>query len=339
MSEILRVDGVTRHFPVPSLWGAAKKPALRALDGVSLSLASGETLGIVGESGSGKSTLARLALGFDRPTSGTIRLDGEDLSKLTPRQWRALRRRAQYVFQDTSGSLNPRLTVGEQIREGLDVHAIGTKEERERLVVQTLEAVDLGPDFAVRFPHQLSGGQQQRVVIARAIILRPALLVADEPVSALDLTVQAQVVALLADLQRATGTAMLFISHDLKVVRRTTARLIVLYLGRVVEEGSTASIFADARHPYTMALLAAMLPSRPAPSPARRFRLAGDAQSLRAPLSGCPLQPRCPFALDLCRTERPPHVPVGSDHKAACHRAAETPRLVGEMSQQGLVNV
>jgi peptide/nickel transport system ATP-binding protein len=330
VSELLRVENVAREFAIGSAWGRRSRTVIRALDGVSLTLAAGETLGVVGESGSGKSTLARIALGFDRPSAGKVFLHGRDLSAVSPAEWRSLRREAQYVFQDTAGSLNPRLSVAEQIREGLDVHGIGTPRERQERVIETLDSVGLPAEFAGRFPHELSGGQQQRIVIARAIILRPSVLVADEPVSALDLTVQAQVVALLARLQEATRTAMLLISHDLKVVRRTTKRLMVLYLGRVMEEGSTAAIFADARHPYTLALLGAMLPSQPSKAPARRFRIGGDQPNLLAETRGCPLAPRCPFVLDLCRTEAPPLVPIGPDHRAACHRALETPQLVAE---------
>jgi oligopeptide/dipeptide ABC transporter ATP-binding protein len=335
VTELLRVENVAREFTIGSMWGRGARGVIRALDGVSLSLAARETLGVVGESGSGKSTLARIALGFDRPSAGKVFLHGRDLSGVSQADWRSLRREAQYVFQDTAGSLNPRLTVAEQIREGLDVHGVGSPAERQERVLETLQSVGLTEEFAERFPHELSGGQQQRIVIARAIILRPSVLVADEPVSALDLTVQAQVVALLARLQEATGTAMLLISHDLKVVRRTTKRLMVLYLGRVMEEGSTTAIFADARHPYTLALLGAMLPSQPSKSPGRRFRIGGDQPNLLFQSRGCPLAPRCPFALDLCRNEPPPLVPIGPDHHAACHRAGETPQLV---SQKEVVN-
>ena len=330
MTELLRLEDIAREFTIGSIWGRGSRGVIRALDSVSLTLAAGETLGVVGESGSGKSTLARIALGFDRPSAGRVLLHGRDLSAVSQAEWRSLRREAQYVFQDTAGSLNPRLTVAEQIREGLDVHRIGSPRERYERVIQTLQSVGLSAEFAERFPHELSGGQQQRIVIARAIILRPSVLVADEPVSALDLTVQAQVVALLARLQEATGTAMLLISHDLKVVRRTTKRLLVLYLGRVMEEGSTAAIFADARHPYTLALLGAMLPSQPSKNRGRRFRIGGDQPNLLFQPHGCPLAPRCPFVLDLCRNESPPLVTIGSDHRAACHRAGETPQLVSE---------
>jgi oligopeptide/dipeptide ABC transporter ATP-binding protein len=328
VTELLRVENVAREFNVGSVWGRRSKRVIRALDGVSLTLAAAETLGVVGESGSGKSTLARIALGFDRPTAGKVYLHGRDLSAVSQAEWRSLRREAQYVFQDTAGSLNPRLTVAEQIREGLDVHGIGSPRERHERVLETLQSVGLPAEFAGRFPHELSGGQQQRIVIARAIILRPSVLLADEPVSALDLTIQAQVVALLARLQEATGTAMLLISHDLKVVRRTTKRLMVLYLGKVMEEGSTAAIFADARHPYTLALLGAMLPSQPSKNRIRRFRIGGDQPNLLFERRCCPLAPRCPFVLDLCRNEPPPLLPVGPDHNAACHRAAETSQLV-----------
>jgi len=287
---------------------------------VSLALTAGEALGLVGESGSGKSTIGRLLLGLLAPTRGRVVFDGIDLAGTPSATLRRLRRRMQLVFQDPYASLDPRRRVGEQIADGLAIHGLASGTASEARVRALLEEVGLPADHAERYPHQFSGGQRQRIGIARALATAPDFLVADEPVSALDVSVQAQVLALLGDLCRRRGLTLLFISHDLPVVRHLCARVVVLYLGRVMEEGPTDEVFSDPRHPYTRALLAAA----PHLDPSRRQRhapLAGEPPSPADPPSGCVFRTRCPYAMPACAKESPALRETGAaGHRVACIR-------------------
>jgi len=316
---LLRVEGLAKHFPVRrGLFGRATA-SVRAVDGVSLTIARGETLGLVGESGSGKTTTGRLILRLIPPTAGRVVFDGRSVFDLAPGEMRALRRHMQIVFQDPYSSLNPRMRVGEAIAEPILVHRLATKREAPDRVASLLSRVGLSPDHAARYPHEFSGGQRQRVGIARALSLGPALLVCDEPVSALDVSVQAQILNLLTDLQRDLGLTYLFIAHDLSVVRHISDRVAVMYLGRIVEEAPTEALFVSPLHPYTKALLSAI----PAPDPkTRRSRivLPGEPPSPSAPPSGCPFHPRCPEAIAECRSEVPVLREVGPGHRVACIR-------------------
>jgi peptide/nickel transport system ATP-binding protein len=314
---LLQVRDLKTHFPVRrGVWGRVEGH-VRAVDGVSLEIARGETLGLVGESGCGKSTLGRTVLRLLEPTSGSVRFDGAELVGMPARELRALRRRMQIVFQDPYGSLNPRMTVGQIVGEPFAIHRVAAGAERRRRVLQLLDQMGLRADAHDRYPHELSGGQRQRVGIARAIALDPDLVVADEPVSALDVSIQAQIVNLLQDLQQQRGLAYLFIAHDLKIVQHLSTRVAVMYLGRIVELAPAADLYRDPRHPYTQALLSAV----PVPDPERkrtRILLGGDLPSPSAPPPGCPFHPRCPHALDRCRVEAPPLREVAPGHQAAC---------------------
>jgi len=274
---------------------------------------------LVGESGSGKTTTALCALALERPTSGTVTLDGQALAEMTSRQLRSVRRQAQFIFQDPFASLNPRMSVGEIVREPLDIHQIGSRRERDARVGELLRSVGLSADIASRSPHQFSGGQRQRIGIARALALSPRLLVCDEPVSALDVSVQAQVINLLMDLQDERDLAYLFIAHDLAVVRQLAHRVAVMYLGAIVEQGDVEQVIAAPRHPYTQALISAA-PAHPRSVAGRRERivLGGDPPSPIDPPPGCPFQTRCWKAKDVCRTERPPLI-ESDGHHVACH--------------------
>ncbi|TBY76814.1 ABC transporter ATP-binding protein [Rhizobium leguminosarum] len=298
--------------------GVFGKPShVRAVDGVSLSVAPKTTLGIVGESGSGKSTMGRLLLGLEAPTEGSVRFDGEAMPALRTPRWRSLRARMQLVFQDPLAALDRRISIGAQIGEPLAIHAVGSEEGRRERVDELLVAVGLRRDQAERYPHELSGGQRQRVVIARAIATNPELLVCDEPVSALDVSIQAQVINLLRDLQEKRGIAMAFISHDLKVVRNIADRVAVMYLGRIVEEAASEDIFRSPLHPYTQALVSSV----PVPGTALRDRiiLQGEPPNPAARPAGCAFHPRCGHAIERCRVETPELVTIEAGRKAACH--------------------
>ena len=311
---ILRVENLAKHFAAPG-------GLVRAVDGVSFSLARGETLALVGESGCGKSTTARLVLRLIEPSAGQVVFDGQDITALPSNRLKPFRRRAQIVFQDPYASLNPRLRVGDTILEPMQVHGLGTPAEQRARVQELLSLVGLAPFHAQRYSHEFSGGQRQRIGIARALAVRPDLVVCDEPVSALDVSIQAQVVNLLKDLQAKFGLSYLFIAHDLGVVKHMADRVAVMYLGQIVEIEEKRRIFANPRHPYTRALLAAI----PHPDPALRGRvkpLGGDLPSPLDPPAGCRFHTRCAHASDRCRREQPALV-----EGVACHHAAELPPL------------
>ncbi|MDZ5695971.1 oligopeptide/dipeptide ABC transporter ATP-binding protein [Chelativorans sp. M5D2P16] len=290
---------------------------VRAVDGVSLSVLPGETLGIVGESGSGKSTLGRMLLGIDPAQAGDVLFEGRPMPTPHSAEWRALRARMQLVYQDPLAALDRRLTIAAQIGEPLEIHRIGSREDRAARVRELMAAVGLRLDQAGRYPHELSGGQRQRAVIARALAAGPSLLVCDEPVSALDVSIQAQVVNMLRDLQEKNDIAMVFISHDLKVVRNIADRVAVMYLGKLVEEGSSDTIFRTPHHPYTQALVSSV------PVPGKRLQgrviLQGEPPNPAARPSGCAFHPRCPLASGICRTKTPELRRIEAGRTAACH--------------------
>jgi peptide/nickel transport system ATP-binding protein len=316
---LLQVEGLVKRFAVRS--GVFRRVAqLHAVEGVDLDVAPGEVLALVGESGSGKSTLARCILRLIDPSAGRIVFDGVDVTRARGAGLDVLRRRVQPVFQDPFSSLDPRWTVGRSVGEALDAQAIGTKQERAARVADLLDRVGLPGSLADRRPHELSGGQRQRVGIAAALAPSPELIVADEPVSALDVSVQAQVLNLLAELQRDLDLAILFVAHDLSVVRHISHRVAVMYLGRIVETGTTQDVFGNPQHPYTQALLAAI----PVPDPSRRLRpaeLAGEIPSPISPPSGCRFHTRCSVAIARCTDDDPEMTDFGNGHLAACHVA------------------
>ena len=317
---LLQVRDLVKHYHAGGVF-AAKAPPVRAVDGVSFEIGRGETLALVGESGCGKSSVGRTILRLQEPTAGEAIFEGQNVFTLGREPLRALRRRMQIIFQDPYGSLNPRMTVGAAVAEGMEIHRLASGAELRRRVASLLEEVGLDASYARRYPHEFSGGQRQRIGIARALAVEPAFIVCDEPVSALDVSVQAQVLNLLADLQKQRGLSYLFIAHDLAVVRQIAQRIAVMYLGRIVETGSTEALLGDPRHPYTQALLSAV----PEPDPdaqRQRIVLRGDLPSPSNPPPGCPFHTRCfhPLRSERCRTELPLLRPV-AETLVACHYA------------------
>ena len=318
---LLEVRNLKKYFPVRSGLLHRVTAHVRAVDGVDFIIEPGRTLGLVGESGCGKSTLGRAILRLHEPTSGQVLLEGEDFTALPRDELVAERRRMQIIFQDPFASLSPRRTVAQIIREPLDVHRVGTPDERRQRVVELLDVVGMGPEVRDRYPHEFSGGQRQRIGIARALALNPQFIVADEPVSALDVSVQSQVLNLIAKLKRERGIAFLFISHDLAVIQHISDEIGVMYLGRIVERASVQDLYREPKHPYTRALMSAI----PVPDPERkstRIVLGGDVPSPMNPPPGCPFHTRCPDAMPVCRSTPSPEIDVGAPgrpHQVSCH--------------------
>jgi oligopeptide/dipeptide ABC transporter ATP-binding protein len=316
---IVETENLSKWFTSRSLFYGTRKGIVKAVQDVSLSIRARETLGLVGESGSGKTTLGRTILQLERPTSGTVKFKGRDLTAMGNAELRAVRREMQIVYQDPYSSLEARMRVGDIISEGLDIHKIGTKKERKERVEELLTTVGLAPEYAARYPHEFSGGQRQRISIARALALTPDFLIADEPVSALDISVRAQIINLLMDLSRNFGLTMVFISHDLLVVQHISDRVMVMYLGRVMELAEKDALYGNPRHPYTVALLEAV--PKPDPTERREFRvLQGDVPSPVNPPSGCVFRTRCPLATAECAAVVPELREVEPGHFAACIR-------------------
>lgn len=323
-APLLEVENLSKHYPSRA---RADKAAtlLRAVDGVSFHLNAGETLALVGESGCGKSTTARLALRLIEPTTGHIRFEGQDITQAKGELLRRLRRRMQIVFQDPFSSLNPRMRVSQVLEEPLIIHGVGTRAARRARVEELMQLVGLSPHYARRYPHEFSGGQRQRIGIARALALEPTLVVCDEPVSALDVSIQAQIVNLMKDLQTRLSLSYLFIAHDLAVVKHVADRVAVMYLGQIVELAPKEVLFAQSRHPYTRGLMAAI--PRPGIRKTERSIPSGDAPSPIDLPKGCRFHTRCPYVVDICRREVPLLRQCGDEHFTACHRAAELPSL------------
>ena len=326
-APLLKVTGLQKLFPIKKGFLKRTVGHVRAVDGVDFHIDEGETLGLVGESGCGKTTTARCVLRAIEPTRGQIQMrvaDGSvvDLGQVSPRELRTLRRQMQMIFQDPFTSLNPRMTLLDLVGEPLLVHGLANRREREEQVADLLTRVGLRPEYMRRFPHAFSGGERQRIGIARALALHPRLVVADEPVSALDVSVQAQILNLLVDLQADFRLTYLFVAHDLSVVRHISNRVAVMYVGRMVELAETTEIFESPKHPYTAALLSAV----PEPDPrvrSRRIVLQGEVANPASPPSGCYFHPRCPHAIDVCRTQTPAWQEVSRNHFVSCHRAQE----------------
>ncbi|HRK08038.1 MAG TPA: dipeptide ABC transporter ATP-binding protein [Pseudobdellovibrionaceae bacterium] len=325
---LVQIKDLVKSFPIKGGLFGREVASVKAVSGVNLEIRKGETLGLVGESGCGKSTLGRCVIRLIEPTSGQVLLDGKDITQTRGEELRALRRRMQIIFQDPYASLNPRMTVGSIISEPLEIHSLfDSKKDRDDRVKQLIETVGLRPEHINRYPHEFSGGQRQRIGIARALAVEPEFIVCDEPVSALDVSIQAQVINLLMDLQQKLGLTYLFIAHDLKVVEHISNRVAVMYLGRVVEIAESEELYKHPTHPYTRALLSAI----PTPTPKKntdRIILTGDVPSPIRPPSGCHFHPRCPIANDKCKTDVPSLTSVRPDHQASCWRSGESASLM-----------
>jgi oligopeptide transport system ATP-binding protein len=319
MKEVLlEVKNLVKHFALKKTRLFQEARFVFAVNGISFYMKKGETLGLVGESGCGKTTTGRAILRLIKPTSGVVSFEGRDVARFKDRELKAFRRNAQIIFQDPFASLNPRMTVGAIVEEPLLVHGIGTRAERRDMVAGVLEKVGLDADYMRRFPHEFSGGQRQRIGIARVLTLNPKLIIADEPVSALDVSIQAQIINLLVRLQEEFYLSYLFISHDLAVVEHIANRVAIMYLGKITEVAPSTDLYSDPRHPYTKALLSSI----PIPDPQAKMErqiLQGDIPNPANPPSGCGFRTRCPIAKKVCRIESPKMVKVGKDHYAACH--------------------
>ncbi|MGI2329174.1 ABC transporter ATP-binding protein [Planococcus sp. YIM B11945] len=311
--ELLKVENLTKHF-------ASGNQLVKAVDGVSFTIREGETLGLVGESGCGKSTTGRLTLRLIEPTSGSVEFDEKEITTISRRKMKQHQKDMQIIFQDPFASLDPRKTIGETIARPLAIHKIVPPKERFGRVLELMERVGLDPKWVNRYPHELDGGRRQRVGIAKALSVNPRYIVCDEPVSALDVSIQAQVLNLMKDLQEELGLTYLFISHDLSVVKHISDRIIVMYLGTIVEVSGSDELFLNPKHPYTQALLSA-IPQPTLEKKTEKIILKGDVPSPKNPPSGCRFHTRCPFATDLCKVEVPELRSVGDEHEAACHYA------------------
>ena len=321
MSALPEVEDLVRHFVVRRSLVGRPLATVQAVDGVSFAVAPGETLALVGESGCGKTTVSRLVLRLIEPTAGAVRFEGRDVLAFDAGELRRFRRQAQLVFQDPYGSLNPRMTVEQIVGEALDIHKLtDSKSARQKRIAELLNDVGLDPIYAQRYPHEFSGGQRQRIGIARALAVEPELIICDEPVSALDVSVQAQIINLLRDLQQQRGIAYLFIAHDLAVVEHISHRVMVMYLGKIVETAEAKILIREPQHPYTQALISAV-PEVDPDTKRRRIVLPGDVPSPIHPPSGCPFHPRCPIAEQRCQTEVPAFREVKKDRFSACHLA------------------
>ncbi len=319
--KLLEVQGLEMHFPITrGIIFQRQVGAIKAVDGVNFSLFRGETLGLVGESGCGKSTTGRAILQLHRPTAGGVIFEGKDLTQTKGEELRKMRRRMQMIFQDPYASLNPRMTVGSIVGEPLEVHNIGSgRKERQERVQELLKTVGLNPYFVNRYPHEFSGGQRQRIGVARALAVNPAFIVCDEPISALDVSIQAQVINLLEDLQEQMNLTYLFIAHDLSVVRHISDRIAVMYLGKIAEVADRDELYANPMHPYTQALLSAVpIPDPQIENQRRRIILEGDVPSPANPPQGCNFCTRCPRVMDICREQEPPFKDYGDGHYVAC---------------------
>ncbi len=319
MTALLEVEGLKKHFPIRKGFFSRVSGQVYAVDGVSFSIGRGETLGLVGESGCGKSTVGRTLLRLMEPTAGTIKVAGQDITRLDTQSLLPYRRRMQMIYQDPYASLNPRMSAGEIVGEPLIVHEIGTPEERKERVAALFERVGLRPEAINSYPHEFSGGQRQRIGIARALALNPELIVGDEPVSALDVSIQAQIINLLMDLQDEFKLSYLFVAHDLAVVEHISHRVAVMYLGRIVEMTDKRSLFEMPLHPYSEALLSAVPIPKSSARGRKRVILTGDVPSPIKPPAGCHFHTRCPYAMPRCRTEAPTLREVTAGHLAACH--------------------